>query len=141
MQELPKRYNFKEAEQKWKETWEKNKTYAFDKKSDKKVFSIDTPRPTVSGKMHLGHSFSYAHEDFIARFHRMNNRNVFYPFGTDDNGLATDKLVEKTKKVKAKSMPRNEYLELAHDTIKEIRPDFIDDWKKLAISCDIDNAY
>ena len=141
MQELPKKYDFKEAEKKWKEAWDKQDTYAYDKDSNKEVFSIDTPPPTVSGKMHLGHSFSYAHEDFIARFQRMRGKNVFYPFGTDDNGLPTDRLVEKTKKVKSKSMPRNEYLELAHETVKELRPNFIEDWKILGMSCDFKHPY
>ncbi|MBN1275721.1 valine--tRNA ligase [Candidatus Woesearchaeota archaeon] len=141
MKELPKTYDFKASERKWKEAWEANKTYAFDRKSNKPVYSIDTPPPTVSGKMHIGHSFSYAHEDFIARFHRMRGKNVFYPFGTDDNGLATDRLVEKTKKVKAKSMKREDYLSLAHRTVQEILPGFIEDWKTLGMSCDFTNPY
>jgi valyl-tRNA synthetase len=141
MQELPKNYDFKTAEKKWKSHWEAKDTYAFDKKSDKPVFSIDTPPPTVSGKMHLGHSFSYAQQDFVARFHRMRGKNVFYPFGTDDNGLATDKLVEKTKNVKSKNFERKDYLKLAHDTVKELRPAFIEDWKLLGMTCDFKNTY
>ncbi|MBD3209182.1 valine--tRNA ligase [Candidatus Woesearchaeota archaeon] len=141
MQPLPKKYDFRLAERKWCKAWDKQGTYAFDPKSDKPVFSIDTPPPTVSGKMHLGHSFSYAHEDFIARFHRMRGKNVFYPFGTDDNGLATDKLVEKTKGVNAKSTKREAYLELAHRTVQEILPDFIEDWKMLGMSCDFSSPY
>ena len=69
-----------------------------DKESE--VYSVDTPPPTVSGKMHLGHSFSYAQQDFVIRFQRMLGKNVFYPFGTDNNGVATERLVEKLKKVK-----------------------------------------
>ena len=141
MQELPKKYDFKEAERKWKETWERKRTYAFDEESERPIFSIDTPPPTVSGRMHLGHSSSYAHDDFIARFQRMRGNNVFYPFGTDDNGLATDKLVEKTKKVRSKDMRRDEYLKLAHETVKEIRPGFIEDWKALGMTCDFEHAY
>ena len=87
-------FDFKKAEEKILKFWEKEKVYKFDTKSKKEIYSIDTPPPTVSGKMHIGHAFSYSQQDFIARFRRMNG-NVFYPFGTDDNGLATERLVEK----------------------------------------------
>ncbi|MFC1686823.1 valine--tRNA ligase, partial [Nanoarchaeota archaeon] len=138
--ELSKRYDPKEAEVRLQKFWEKNKIYAFDSKSKKKTYSIDTPPPTVSGKMHIGHSFSYSQQDFIARFHRMKN-NVFYPFGTDNNGLPTEKLIEKIKKVKSKSMSREDFIKLCNNALKEITPDFIEDWKKLGISCDYDIYY
>ena len=141
MRELPKKYDFKEAEQRWKQAWEERDTYAYDPDSDKPVFSVDTPPPTVSGRMHLGHSFSFAQQDFIVRYHRMQGKNVLYPFGTDDNGLPTDKLVEKTKKVKAKRMERDEYLKLAHQTVQELLPAFIEDWKVLGMSCDFKQPY
>jgi valyl-tRNA synthetase len=137
--ELPKRYNHVEAEDRWKKFWEKEKVYKFDPRS-KKVYSIDTPPPTVSGDMHIGHSFSYAHEDFIARYRRMNG-SVFYPFGTDDNGLPTERLVENLKKVKSKKMPRGDFIKLCLKTLKEISPKFIQDWKDLGISCDYDVFY
>jgi len=63
--------NIKDMEDKIKKFWEKEKIYKFDQKSKKKIFSIDTPPPTVSGKMHIGHAFSYSQQDFIARFMRM----------------------------------------------------------------------
>ena len=65
---LPKNYNPKEIEPKWQRRWEELGVYRFDPKSDKPIYSIDTPPPTVSGKMHLGHAFSYSQMDFIARF-------------------------------------------------------------------------
>ncbi len=139
--ELSKRYDPKEAEVRLQKFWEKNKIYAFNSKDKKKkIYSIDTPPPTVSGKMHIGHSFSYSQQDFIARFHRMKN-NVFYPFGTDDNGLPTEKLIEKIKKVKSKTMSREDFIKLCNSALKEITPDFIEDWKKLGISCDYDIYY
>ena len=70
--ELPKHYNPKESEARWQQFWEDEGVYRFDPASPKKLFTIDTPPPTVSGKMHIGHSFSYSHQDFVARFHRMN---------------------------------------------------------------------
>ena len=78
--DLNKNYDFKIAEKKWQKFWETEKIYAFDNKSKKPIFSVDTPPPTLSGKMHLGHSFSYSQQDFIIRYHRMKQENVFYPF-------------------------------------------------------------
>lgn len=134
-----KQYNFKESESKMKDFWKENKVYKF--KKAKKIYSIDTPPPTVSGKMHLGHAFSYSQQDFIARFRRMLNGNVFYPFGTDDNGLPTERLVEKLKNVKSKDMSREEFIKLCLTTLKEVTPGFIQDWKDLGVSCDFDLCY
>ena len=86
---LKRETHFKETEEKIRKFWESEKIYKFDLKSKKNIYSIDTPPPTVSGKMHMGHAFSYSQQDFIARYKRMRGFRVFYPFGTDDNGLAT----------------------------------------------------
>ncbi len=139
--QFPQEYNIKEAEQRWQKYWEKENVYKFDENSKKPIFSIDTPPPTVSGKMHLGHSFSYSHEDFIARYKRMKGYNVFYPFGTDDNGLATERLIEKINNVKSTKMPRKEFVELCLKTLQKIRLDFVNDWKKIAMSCDFSIFY
>jgi len=133
-------YNAKEVEKKWKEYWEKEKVFKFDLKRKGKIFSIDTPPPTVSGKMHIGHAFQYSQQDFMARFWRM-KENVFCPFGTDDNGLPTERLIEKVKKVKSKEMSRADFIKLCLKTLKEITPDFINDWKLLGISADYDLYY
>ena len=121
--------------------WEKEKIYKFDANSKKKVYSVDTDPPTVSGAMHIGHAFHYAQEDFIVRFKRMLGNNIFFPFGTDDNGLPTERLVEKLNKVKSKEMSRTKFIELCLKTIKKIGPDFIQDWKNLGMSCDFDIYY
>ena len=139
--QLPQEYNIKEAEEKWQKYWEKENVSKFDENSKKPIFSIDTPPPTVSGKMHLGHSFSYSQEDFIARYKRMKGYNLFYPFGTDDNGLATERLIEKINNVKSTKMPRKEFVELCLKTLQKIRPDFVNDWKKIAMSCDFSIFY
>ncbi|MBI2660236.1 valine--tRNA ligase [Candidatus Woesearchaeota archaeon] len=139
--ELPKSYNPKESEPKWLEFWEKEKIYAFDPKSRAEVYSVDTPPPTVSGKMHLGHSFSYAQQDFVVRFQRMLGKNIFYPFGTDDNGLATERMIEKIKNVKGQFMKRKEFVDLCLKTLEEIRPDFIYDWKRIGLSADFSIFY
>ena len=131
----------KKIEEKWMEYWEKEKIYSFDQKSKKKIYSIDTPPPTVSGEMHMGHACSYSQQDFIARYKRMKGFNVFYPFGTDDNGLPTERLVEKNKGVKAKEMSRDKFIELCLDFLKEKLPTFSQDWKNIGISCDWDLKY
>jgi len=133
--DLSKNYDFKESEEKWKKYWEENKIYKFDPKN-KKVFSIDNPPPTISGKMHIGHAFQYSQMDFIARYKRMQNFTLFYPFGTDDNGLPTERLIEKLKGVKSKEMQRSEFIKLCLDTLKEITPNFIQDWKNIGVSSD-----
>ena len=92
---LENKYDFKSAEKRWQEYWQANGTYKFDKDSKKPIYSIDTPPPTVNGKIHIGHIFSYSQAEFIARYKRMMGHNVFYPFGFDDNGLPTELLVEK----------------------------------------------
>ncbi len=122
--------------------WKDNEIYKFDENSDKPLYSIDTPPPTVSGKMHMGHAFGNSQQDFIARYKRMKGFNVLQPFGTDDNGLPTKLLIEKTKKVKASKMPRTEFVQLVLKTLKEdLRPRYLQDWKRLGISCDFSITY
>ncbi len=136
--------NFREMERKWKDFWEKEKIFKSDF-SKQEIYSIDTPPPTVSGKMHIGHAFSYSHQDFIARFRRMflinKNKGVFYPFGTDDNGLPTERLVEKLNKIKSKELSRAEFIDLCIKTLKEVTPGFIQEWKDLGMSCDFEMYY
>ena len=75
--------------------WEERGVYRFDRtRSREEIYSIDTPPPTVSGSLHVGHVFSYTHTDVIARFQRMRGREVFYPMGWDDNGLPTERRVQ-----------------------------------------------
>lgn len=139
--ELPKHYNPKEEEPKWQKFWHDNKLFSFDPKSKGEHFIIDTPPPTVSGRMHIGHAFSYTQEDFVARYKRMKGFNVYYPFGTDDNGLPTERLVEKLKKVKSTRMKRPDFVKLCRETIKEVKPDFVSDWVKIGMSCDFSKPY
>ncbi|HYU86322.1 MAG TPA: class I tRNA ligase family protein, partial [Kribbellaceae bacterium] len=82
-------------EEKWARVWKEQDTYAFDRTADRAdVYSIDTPPPTVSGSLHVGHIFSYTHTDLVARFQRMRGKKVFYPIGWDDNGLPTERRVQ-----------------------------------------------
>jgi valyl-tRNA synthetase len=141
MKEISKHYNPSEVELKWREFWEKNNIYKFNPKAKGEIFSVDTPPPNISGRMHIGHAYSYSHEDFVARFFRMKGRNVFYPFGTDDNGLPSERFVEKKANVRANRMDRNEFIKLCIVTIKEIVPEFSKDWKNLGMSCDFSKTY
>jgi len=135
-------YLAKEVEEKIRRFWEEEKIYQFDKDSKKKIYSIDTPPPTVSGKMHIGHAFSYAQQDFLVRFKRMKGFEIFYPFGTDDNGLPTERLIEKTNNIKARDMPRDKFVELCLKTLKDnLIPEYIKDWKNIGISCDWNILY
>ena len=130
-------YNPKESEKKYKLYWEKNKIYTFNPNSTKPIYSIDTPPPTVSGKMHIGHAFSYSQQDFVIRYKRMQGYNIFYPFGTDDNGLPTERLIEKEKNITPQKVGRKEFIKICLNTLnKELRPKYIQDWKSIGISCD-----
>jgi valyl-tRNA synthetase len=82
-------------EDKWKARWDADAVYRFDRTAPRgAVYAIDTPPPTVSGSLHVGHVFSYTHTDLIARYQRMRGRAVFYPMGWDDNGLPTERRVQ-----------------------------------------------
>ena len=92
---MPARVSTDGLEIAWGERWQSDGTYDFDRSADRHdVFSIDTPPPTASGSLHVGHVFSYTHTDTVARFQRMRGRAVFYPMGWDDNGLPTERRVQ-----------------------------------------------
>ena len=84
------------------------------------LFSIDTPPPTVSGNLHIGHIFSYTQTDILARFARMSGNSVFYPFGFDDNGLPTERYVEKKLDISAHKMSRSEFIKLCLKETHEV---------------------
>jgi valyl-tRNA synthetase len=95
MAEVPEKPSLDGLEAKWSERWERDSTYRFDRsKTRDEVYAIDTPPPTASGSLHVGHVFSYTHTDTVARFQRMRGREVFYPMGWDDNGLPTERRVQ-----------------------------------------------
>ncbi|MBI3049607.1 MAG: valine--tRNA ligase [Acidobacteria bacterium] len=92
---LPEKPALEGLEAKWSARWEQEGTYRFDRGRPRaEVYSIDTPPPTISGSLHVGHVFSYTHTDVVARFQRMRGRAVFYPMGWDDNGLPTERRVQ-----------------------------------------------
>jgi valyl-tRNA synthetase len=95
MANIPERPTLDGIEARWSEQWAAEDLYRFDRSAVRdEVFAIDTPPPTVSGSLHVGHVFSYTHTDTVARFQRMRGKKVFYPMGWDDNGLPTERRVQ-----------------------------------------------
>ena len=132
---LDKKYNAQEKETKWLNYWKENKVYEF-KPDNRKVYSIDTPPPTVSGKIHIGHIFSYSQTEMIARYKRLRGYNIFYPFGFDDNGLPSERLVEKEQGKKASEIGREEFSKLCYATTDKYEEDFQELFSKMGVSTD-----
>lgn len=133
---MDKKYPFEQSEKEMQKFWEENGIYRFDPDSPKEIWSIDTPPPTVSGNLHIGHVFSYAQAEMIARYRRMQGYNVFYPFGFDDNGLPTERLVEKEEGIKAADVPKREFVERCLSATKKYIEEFRDLWRSLGFSVD-----
>jgi len=133
---LPKHFDAPEAEQRWDRFWDERGTFAWDPSRPRdESFVIDTPPPTVSGSLHIGHVFSYTHTDVLARYKRMTGLNVFYPMGWDDNGLPTERRVQNYFHVRCDpNAPFEEVLEIEPASAKQrkshprlvSRPNFID---------------
>lgn len=137
---LDKKYNAKEKENKWLEYWREHKVYEFHP-DQREVFSIDTPPPTVNGKIHIGHIFSYSQTEMIARYKRLRGYNIFYPFGFDDNGLPSERLVEKEQGKKAHEIGREEFSKLCYKTTDKYEEEFQKLFSKMGVSTDWDIHY
>ena len=159
---LPKKYKAPDMEACWKDFWKEQKTYAWDPSRGRdETFVVDTPPPTVSGSLHVGHLFSYSHQDFIARFQRMCGKNIFFPIGWDDNGLPTERRVQNLYNVKCdpnvhhqdnfsrkrgeKGNPlpvsRSNFIELCDLVTKEDEEVFKHLWTRLGLSYDWEQEY
>lgn len=132
---LDKKYNAKEKEEKWLNYWRDEKIYEF-KPDEREVFSIDTPPPTVNGKIHIGHIFSYSQTEMIARYKRLRGYNIFYPFGFDDNGLPSERLVEKEQGKKAHEIGREAFSKLCYETTDKYEAEFQELFTRLGVSTD-----
>ena len=137
---LDKKYNIQEKELKWLKYWSENSIYKFIP-DEREIYSIDTPPPTVNGKIHIGHIFSYSQAEMIARYKRLRGYNVFYPFGFDDNGLPSERLVEKEQNKRAHEIGREEFRITCYDTTNKYEEEFKKLFKRAGFSADIDNAY
>ena len=137
---LDKKYDFKTSEIKWMNYWKDENIYEF-KSDEREVYTIDTPPPTVNGKIHIGHIFSYSQAEMIARYKRLRGYNVFYPFGFDDNGLPSERLVEKEQGKKAHEIGREEFNKLCFETTNKYEEEFKKLFIRAGFSADINNAY
>ncbi|MCH4158899.1 MAG: valine--tRNA ligase [Bifidobacterium minimum] len=166
---LPDKVGVDGLEDKWRDTWETSGVYRFRNTRDRKaVYSIDTPPPTVSGHLHVGHVFSYTHTDVIARYKRMRGYDVFYPMGWDDNGLPTERRVQNYygvrvdtslkydpdfvppfegtdgKKIEARDqvpISRRNFIELCERLTAQDEKQFEALWKSLGLSIDWSQTY
>lgn len=142
MTALPAQYDTAAIEKKWQDHWLEHRTYAWDASALRAdSYVIDTPPPTVSGTLHMGHVFSYCQADIVARFQRMNGKNVFYPMGFDDNGLPTERLVEKQLKIRATDMSREEFIGKCLGVSEEARQEFRNLFRSIALSVDWAQEY
>ncbi|HXQ60429.1 MAG TPA: valine--tRNA ligase [Acidimicrobiales bacterium] len=159
---VPEKPTLEGLEAKWSLRWEEAGTYTFDRTAERgRVFAIDTPPPTVSGELHLGHVFSYTHTDTVARYRRMRGYEVFYPMGFDDNGLPTERRVQNyygvlcdpglrkdpsfappDKPVKPPvSISRPDFIELCGRLVAEDEKAFEELWRTLGLSVDWNQTY
>ncbi|HEV3138882.1 MAG TPA: class I tRNA ligase family protein, partial [Vicinamibacterales bacterium] len=136
---LPEKPALEGLEAKWMPRWEESRVYAFDRSQSRPdVYAIDTPPPTVSGSLHVGHVFSFTHTDLIARFQRMRGKAVFYPMGWDDNGLPTERRVQNYYGVRCDpSLPYDPHFKPPAEPPKPpasiSRPNFIELCAKLTV--------
>ena len=165
----PERVGVEGLEEKWALKWQEDGTYRFRREATRAdVYSIDTPPPTVSGSLHVGHVFSYTHTDVVARYQRMKGKEVYYPMGWDDNGLPTERRVQNYFGVRCDpSLPyvesfvppyeggdnksskaadqipisRKNFIELCEKLTAEDELQFEALWRQLGISVDWDQTY
>ena len=163
---VPDKPNLDGLEEKWDAVWSREQVYAFEEDTTREqVFAIDTPPPTASGSLHVGHVFSYTHTDAIARYRRMSGKNVFYPMGWDDNGLPTERRVQNyygvyvdtslpydpdftppyagdvPKKARPQAISRRNFVELCLALTTEDEKDFERDFRRLGLSVDWAQTY
>ena len=161
--QVPEKASLEGLEAKWSQIWADEGTYAFRRPASREdVYSIDTPPPTVSGSLHVGHVFSYTHTDVVARYQRMRGKEVFYPMGWDDNGLPTERRVqnyfgvrcdpsipydpdfqppEKPDPKKQVAISRRNFVELCLELTAIDEKVFEDLWRRLGLSVDWDLLY
>lgn len=138
---LDKKFNFTEKEPYWEKYWQDNEIYKFKENSSRPTYTIDSPPPTVSGELHLGHISGFTQADILARYQRMLGKNLFYPLGFDNNGLPTELLVEKKKNIKAYSMPREDFTKLALEVVADYNQSYRDTMVRCGMSCDLSLGY
>ena len=142
MKTFPDQYDRAEIEDACRQRWASDDAFRWDPRVEATLdYVIDTPPPTVSGTLHMGHVYSYTQADIVARYFRMSGRNVLYPIGWDDNGLPTERLVEKDKKVRGGTMSRDAFIALCREVIPQYEAQFRDLFSRLALSVDWSREY
>jgi valyl-tRNA synthetase len=167
MNEIPQKYDAEGSEQKWRDTWARWDLYRFDPERPRsETFAIDTPPPTTSGELHIGHVFGYAQQDMLARYKRMAGLNVAYPMGWDNNGLPTERRAqnllgirpnptlpydpawaprrdktEQEKKRNVEEVSRRNFVEACLEITREDQVAFEGVWRALALSVDWSLTY
>ncbi|MFH1729121.1 MAG: valine--tRNA ligase [Pseudomonadota bacterium] len=137
MSKLEKRYKPAELEEKIRNFWEAEDIYKYKYDPSKPMFSVDTPPPYVSSAhLHVGHAISYSQAEFVIRFFRMMGYNVYYPMGFDDNGLPTERFVEKKHKINKSKIKRSDFIELCLKETKEGGKTYEKLWRALGLSVD-----
>ena len=134
-------YDPEKYESKWSEKWVENGTYEYQEDEDKEVFTVDTPPPTVSGSLHFGHTYGNTLTDFMARFQRMNGKDVYFPFGYDDNGIASERLTERELDIRHQNFTRGEFQEKVREVCEKYEKDFTEAMQEFAFSMDWNNTY
>ncbi|MCX6774527.1 MAG: class I tRNA ligase family protein, partial [DPANN group archaeon] len=138
---LASKPDFKAIEAKWQNFWLDKKIFKFDKKSKNPIFSIDVPPPTVSGDLHIGHATSYTHFDVMGHYMRQRGYNVLQPIGFDDNGLPTERFVEKMHKIESKNMDKAEFNKIVLKEIPKVEETYKKDLISLGYGYDWDITY
>jgi valyl-tRNA synthetase len=139
-EQLSGEYDPADIEPKWQDHWVNADTYAYDEDADTR-FSIDTPPPTVSGNLHMGHLYQFTLQDFVARYRRMAEDTVYFPFGYDDNGIASERLTERELDIRHQDYERREFQQKCREVCATYEDEFTEDVQSLAISVDWDNTY
>ena len=141
-QEIEKKFNIKSKEEFWLKYWENHQVYKFDESKLDKTFVIDTPPPYVSADhLHSGHIMSYCQAEFVVRYKRMQGFNVFYPMGFDDNGLPTERFVEKKYNVDKNTISKEKFIKLCLEETKKGALNYKNLWQALGISMDWSKTY
>jgi len=164
--QIAKHFDPQAAESRWNERWERDGVHAYDPSCGRdETFVVDTPPPTVSGSLHIGHVFSYTQTDVVTRYQRMRGKNIYYPMGWDDNGLPTERRVQnfyhvrcdpntpyepgleleaataKTRKGQARLVSRKNFIELCEGLTQIDEEAFLDLWRKMGLSVDWSQEY
>jgi valyl-tRNA synthetase len=136
-------YDPETVEAKWQDRWVDENTYAYEGAAvdADTAFSIDSPPPTVSGSLHWGHVYGFTLQDFVARFNRMRGRDVFFPFGYDDNGIASERLTEDELGVRHQDYERREFQQMCREVCEEYEAEFTEKMQSLGISIDWNETY